>query len=120
MPRDQEPHDTGIRPEDLVGGRPRPFQTVWGEFALYPLGPNNPSGPDVRAASCFCPHMQGPLFEGTLVDGEITCPWHLWTYSVDSGSCLASPREEGQGSKISVLPVRLGPKGTYLAGPPSE
>ena len=120
MPRDQVPHDTGIQPADLADGHPRPFRAEWGEFALYPTGPKDDPAASVRAAACFCPHMLGPLFQGTLKGDEVTCPWHLWTYSLDSGDCLASPHDEGAKSCIPVLPVQLGPKGTYLAGPPAE
>ncbi len=118
MPRDHLPHDTGIRPEDLAEGRPQPFRAPWGEFALYPTGPKDDPAAQVHAAECFCPHMLGPLFQGTVQGDEVTCPWHLWSYSVQTGACTASPKDEGKGTRIAVLPVQLGPSGTYLAGPP--
>ena len=32
-----------------------------------------------------CAHMQGPLGEGTCEDGKVTCPWHGWTYDLETG-----------------------------------
>lgn len=114
------PHDTGLRPEDLADGRPQAFQTEWGMFALYPVGPLEDPASQVLAAGCFCPHMDGPLFEGSIVAGEITCPWHLWSYSLRSGGCTYSPEDEGAHTSLERLPLQLGPKGTYLVGPPAE
>ncbi len=34
-----------------------------------------------------CPHRGGPLAEGDLVNNEITCPWHLWSFDIISGTC---------------------------------
>jgi nitrite reductase/ring-hydroxylating ferredoxin subunit len=32
-----------------------------------------------------CQHQNGPLGEGKIVDGCITCPWHGYQYLPDSG-----------------------------------
>ncbi len=32
------------------------------------------------AVGDMCPHAGGPLSEGWLDQGEITCPWHGWTF----------------------------------------
>jgi NAD(P)H-dependent nitrite reductase small subunit len=32
-----------------------------------------------------CPHRGGPLAEGTLEGNVVACPWHGWTFCVDSG-----------------------------------
>jgi len=37
-----------------------------------------------------CPHRGGPLAEGDLLDDEITCPWHLWSFDVKSGLCAGN------------------------------
>lgn len=47
-----------------------------------------------------CAHMGGPLGEGTLSGGVVTCPWHDWKYDVKSGSCLA-PK-----AQVKVYPVK--------------
>jgi nitrite reductase (NADH) small subunit len=41
-----------------------------------------------------CPHRGGPLAEGDLIDNEVTCPWHLWSFDVTSGKCAGNPEIE--------------------------
>jgi sulfoxide reductase heme-binding subunit YedZ len=40
----------------------------------------------ISAVSNVCRHQHGPLGEGRIVDGCITCPWHGYQYLPDSGS----------------------------------
>ena len=42
----------------------------------------------VSALSNVCQHQNGPLGEGRIVDGCVTCPWHGYQYLPD---CGASP-----------------------------
>jgi nitrite reductase/ring-hydroxylating ferredoxin subunit len=35
----------------------------------------------------LCPHRSGPLVEGIIRDGAIVCPWHWYTYDLDTGRC---------------------------------
>jgi len=37
------------------------------------------------AINQICPHMGGPLSEGALKGTVVTCPWHGWTFCVDTG-----------------------------------
>ena len=32
-----------------------------------------------------CAHMQGHLGEGSCENGNVTCPWHGWTYDLKTG-----------------------------------
>ena len=32
-----------------------------------------------------CPHRGGPLGEGDLLGDEIVCPWHFWSFNVQTG-----------------------------------
>lgn len=107
------PFDTGVRPEDLLpGARPVPVRTPWGEYALYATDRG------VLCAGMFCPHLDGPLWEGTLSGTEITCPWHRWTYDLASGRCTHVPGGVPDASTIARLTVRLTVHGTYVVGPP--
>jgi nitrite reductase/ring-hydroxylating ferredoxin subunit/DMSO/TMAO reductase YedYZ heme-binding membrane subunit len=45
------------------------------------------------ATSNVCRHQGGPLGEGRIVDGCITCPWHGWNYQPADG-CSPPPFEE--------------------------
>jgi nitrite reductase/ring-hydroxylating ferredoxin subunit len=59
-------------------------------------------GGEVRALSGVCPHQGGPLGEGVLNDGVITCPWHMWEFDSRTGECVFS-----SAVKIPVYPVRV-------------
>lgn len=40
----------------------------------------------------LCPHEGGPIGEGGVdKDGVVTCPWHEWTFEVETGKCLNMP-----------------------------
>jgi nitrite reductase/ring-hydroxylating ferredoxin subunit len=48
-----------------------------------------------------CPHSRGPLDEGEIVDGEVTCPWHGYRFDLKTGrSC------DGRGLRLHC-PARL-------------
>ena len=49
-----------------------------------------------------CPHRAGPLSEGIVHDGCVTCPLHNWVISLETG--LAQGADEG--STLS-FPVRI-------------
>ena len=38
-----------------------------------------------------CPHRGGPLGEGEVENGQVTCPWHGWTFDLKSGECISVP-----------------------------
>ena len=40
----------------------------------------------VSAISNVCQHQNGPLGEGRIIDGCVTCPWHGYQYFPDSGA----------------------------------
>ena len=40
----------------------------------------------ISAISNACQHQNGPLGEGKIIDGCITCPWHGYQYAPESGA----------------------------------
>ena len=40
----------------------------------------------ISAVSNVCRHQNGPLGEGKIIDGCITCPWHGYQYLPDTGA----------------------------------
>ena len=38
-----------------------------------------------------CPHAGGPLCEGELADGVVTCPWHGSKFDVRTGAIVNGP-----------------------------
>jgi len=111
------PFETGVRPEDYPKSGPRPFQTPWGEYALHAH-----AGRFV-AAPAWCPHMRGPLWEGTRHEEELVCPWHGWRYSLEGGHCTWTPAGAGEsceGGSLALLQVVTGPAGTLHILPPPQ
>lgn len=56
----------------------------------------------ISAVTNVCRHQGGPLGEGKVVDGCITCPWHGWQYRPHDG-CSPPPFTE----KIATYQVRV-------------
>ena len=59
-------------------------------------------GDGAVALSNVCAHQGGPLGEGRVVDGCVTCPWHGWQYRPDTGRSPA-PFDE----QVPIHAVRL-------------
>jgi nitrite reductase/ring-hydroxylating ferredoxin subunit len=38
-----------------------------------------------------CAHAGGPLDEGSIEDGVVTCPWHQSQFRLEDGACVAGP-----------------------------
>ena len=55
-----------------------------------------------------CPHRDGPLGEGDLEDGIVTCPWHAWQFDVRTGEALYNA-----GSCVRTYAVQLRDDGVY-------
>jgi nitrite reductase/ring-hydroxylating ferredoxin subunit/DMSO/TMAO reductase YedYZ heme-binding membrane subunit len=59
-------------------------------------------GKTVGALTNLCAHQNGPLGEGRIIDGLVTCPWHGYQYQLKNG-CAPPPFTE----KLATYPVRL-------------
>ena len=60
-----------------------------------------------------CTHRGGPLSEGTLEEGAITCPWHFGQFDVKTGQVLGPPPSE----PLQKYEVRV-ENGTVLVSTP--
>jgi nitrite reductase/ring-hydroxylating ferredoxin subunit len=56
----------------------------------------------ISAISNVCRHQNGPLGEGKIIDGCVTCPWHGYQYLPDNG---ASPPPFTE--KVSTFQTRI-------------
>ena len=56
----------------------------------------------ISAVTNVCAHQGGPLGEGKVIDGCVTCPWHGWQYKPQDG-CSPPPFQE----KIATYQVRI-------------
>jgi nitrite reductase/ring-hydroxylating ferredoxin subunit len=78
-------------------------------------------GAKIGALSNLCAHQHGPIGEGRIVDGCVTCPWHGYQYRLDDGCApapyterLATYRVRMNGGNVEVDPRPL-PAGTPAA-----
>lgn len=79
---------------DLPSGSVRVFQVNGRSIALANLNGT------YYAVDNLCTHDNGPLGEGSLVDGDIECPRHGARFDVQTGAVRALP---------AVRPVRTYP-----------
>jgi nitrite reductase/ring-hydroxylating ferredoxin subunit len=49
------------------------------------------TGRQVHALADRCSHMSGPLSDGDLADGCLTCPWHGSIFRISDGSVARGP-----------------------------
>jgi nitrite reductase (NADH) small subunit len=40
---------------------------------------------EIHAYENACPHQGGPIGEGWIEDGVVTCPWHAWRFNLRTG-----------------------------------
>ncbi len=78
------------------------------------------------AVSNVCQHQNGPLGEGRIIDGCITCPWHGYQYRPQDGASPAPFTEKVPTFPIEVVAGRVrvkpvpNPPGTYVQPAPAE
>lgn len=49
-------------------------------------------GEEFFALDNLCLHRGGPICEGPIVNGVVTCPWHGWSYEIKTGTMVQDPR----------------------------
>jgi nitrite reductase/ring-hydroxylating ferredoxin subunit/DMSO/TMAO reductase YedYZ heme-binding membrane subunit len=78
------------------------------------------NGDALSAVANRCAHQNGPLGEGHIIDGCITCPWHGYQYRLEDGRApppytekLATYRLRLAGDRV-LLDPRPNPPGTRV------
>ena len=78
-------------------------------------------GDQIGALTNLCAHQNGPIGEGRIIDGCVTCPWHGYQYRLADGCApppftekLATYRVRIRGGVVEVDPRPL-PPGTPAA-----
>jgi nitrite reductase/ring-hydroxylating ferredoxin subunit/DMSO/TMAO reductase YedYZ heme-binding membrane subunit len=59
-------------------------------------------GEQIGALTNLCAHQNGPIGEGHIIDGCVTCPWHGYQYRLEDG-CAPPPFTE----KLVTYRVRI-------------
>jgi nitrite reductase/ring-hydroxylating ferredoxin subunit/DMSO/TMAO reductase YedYZ heme-binding membrane subunit len=84
-------------PQSIPDKRARIVAAVGGErIAVFR------DGTRIGALTNLCAHQNGPLGEGRIIDGCVTCPWHGFQYRLEDG-CAPAPFRE----KLATYRVRL-------------
>ena len=56
---------------------------------------------ELEVTDARCPHNGGPLADGVVRDGTVTCPWHWYCFDLRTGDCRSSV-----GYQLRRYPVR--------------
>ena len=81
---------------EVPEGEGRPFEVAGRMIAVFLH-----QGAYYAMDDC-CPHQGAPLSDGVLCDKTVTCSWHGWRFSLESGTWIDSPR-----TSVPTYPVRV-------------
>ncbi len=84
------------RAQEIPEGRARVIAIGGERVAVFRHGDR------ISALSNVCAHQNGPLGEGRILDGCVTCPWHGYQYRPEDG-CSPPPFAE----KVPTYGVRI-------------
>ncbi len=90
----------------------RRVATPSGDIAIFRTG-----GGAVHALRDRCPHRQGPLSQGLVHGGTVTCPLHGWNIDLATGE--ATGADAGKGC-APLVPVRVVEGRLQMAGPGAQ
>jgi nitrite reductase/ring-hydroxylating ferredoxin subunit/DMSO/TMAO reductase YedYZ heme-binding membrane subunit len=93
------------RVEEIAEGRAKVVSLAGERVALFRYDGR------MSGISNVCQHQNGPLGEGRILDGCVTCPWHGYQYRPDDGASPAPFTE-----KVPTFRVRV-EDGTILVDP---
>jgi nitrite reductase/ring-hydroxylating ferredoxin subunit/DMSO/TMAO reductase YedYZ heme-binding membrane subunit len=90
--------DAGVAASNgwLIAGPPRSIPDKGAVIVTAPGGERIAvfrDDTEIGAVTNLCAHQNGPLGEGKIVDGCITCPWHGYQYGLSDG-CAPPPFTE--------------------------
>jgi nitrite reductase [NAD(P)H] small subunit len=74
----------------------RQFRVDGREVAVFKVGGR------LYALDGKCPHRGGPLGFGDVTGTRVMCPWHAWSFDLETGQCDVSPLES-----VRTWPVRV-------------
>ncbi len=71
-------------------------------------------GGELEVTDAGCPHNGGPLANGLVRDGVVTCPWHWYSFDLRTGECRTAA-----GYRLRKYPV-ISRDGRLFAQLPDE
>ena len=76
-----------VRADEIPDGEGRVVALAAARVAVFR------NGTEVSCVSNVCRHQMGPIGEGRIIDGCITCPWHGFQYDPVTG-CAPAPFDD--------------------------
>jgi nitrite reductase/ring-hydroxylating ferredoxin subunit len=73
------------------------------------------AGGEIVAYENACPHQGGPIGEGWIEDGVVTCPWHAWRFDIRTGSMTL-----GDFARLRRFDARVEAGGIFVATEPES
>ena len=70
---------------DILPGKSKIFTVENNSIAIFNVDNN------FHAIDNVCLHRGGPLGDGELNNNVVTCPWHGWTFNVETGENANNP-----------------------------
>ncbi|MCE0498746.1 MAG: nitrite reductase small subunit NirD [Methylacidiphilales bacterium] len=77
--------DTSLKLDDIPVGKSRCLEFDDLQVGLF----RNADG--FFAVANTCPHRGGPLDQGMVSEGVVSCPWHQWQFQLGDGVCRSNP-----------------------------
>ena len=71
-------------------------------------------GDNLCAIASVCAHQGGPLGEGQIIDGLITCPWHGYQFQMHNG-CAPAPYTD----RVATYPLRIDGRRVFVNPTPN-
>ena len=81
---------------EIGSGEGRAFEVAGRKIAVFNLDGN------FYALDDACPHRGGPLSEGSVSEGSVSCPWHSARFDIKTGQHLSPPASRG----VSSFPIK--------------
>lgn len=100
------------RVADLPDGAGRTVVVDGRPVALFRLGD------EVVALDGRCRHRGGPIGDGMVADGVVTCPHHWWRYDIRTGELVGTPSVRLERFPVEVADGRV--TVSVPAAPPEE
>jgi nitrite reductase (NADH) small subunit len=107
-----EPEPVLVPLERPAGRSQWTFEHAGRGYAVFDVGG------ELHVTDGLCPHNGGPLADGLVRDGVVTCPWHWYSYELGTGRCRTAPGYELRryrvvhdgGQAYAVLPPAAPPR----------
>jgi nitrite reductase (NADH) small subunit len=83
--------------EEPAGRTQWSFEHAGRSYAVFTVGG------ELHVTDGACPHNGGPLAEGLVRDGCVTCPWHWYSYELATGKCRTAAGYELRRYRVALV-----------------